>query len=218
RLIRCDVCQENLRARHFPALDECTHKPTTCSRCLSQWIKSQLETKGCNSIKCPGNGCRHILSYYEVKYHASRQVFERYDELVTRSSLASTPDFRWCGTPGCTSGQIHQGAGNIFQCNACGSRQCVIHNVNWHEGLTCEQYDRQRNEQRILEENASVRAISCLTKRCPGPGCNRNIEKNGGCDHMTCSVCYYEFCWECLASFDAIRTQGNSAHMESCEH
>lgn len=40
--------------------------------------------------------------------------------------------------------------------------------------------------------------LNAHTKPCPR--CNRPIEKNGGCDHMTCSRCGYEFCWICLES------------------
>lgn len=34
------------------------------------------------------------------------------------------------------------------------------------------------------------------TKPCPK--CFVNIEKNGGCMHMSCKKCTYEFCWICL--------------------
>ena len=37
--------------------------------------------------------------------------------------------------------------------------------------------------------------IQTHTKKCP----NRRvpIEKNGGCEHMTCRCCHHEFCWHC---------------------
>ncbi len=29
------------------------------------------------------------------------------------------------------------------------------------------------------------------------PKCDCLIEKNGGCPHMTCTNCYYTWCWSC---------------------
>lgn len=37
------------------------------------------------------------------------------------------------------------------------------------------------------------------TKPCPN--CKVDVEKNGGCSHMTCSQCKHEFCWNCQAKY-----------------
>ena len=37
----------------------------------------------------------------------------------------------------------------------------------------------------------------------PCPHCSSYIEKAGGCDHMTCTTCKYEFCWKCLQAYDS---------------
>lgn len=41
--------------------------------------------------------------------------------------------------------------------------------------------------------------IVTTTKKCPR--CNSSIEKNGGCDHMTCRRCAEEFCWRCRSHY-----------------
>lgn len=33
------------------------------------------------------------------------------------------------------------------------------------------------------------------------PECFIVIEKENGCNHMTCNYCYYEFCWLCLKAY-----------------
>ena len=33
-------------------------------------------------------------------------------------------------------------------------------------------------------------------KRCPE--CGLNTMKDGGCDHITCNKCFYEYCWLCF--------------------
>lgn len=35
----------------------------------------------------------------------------------------------------------------------------------------------------------------------PCPKCDAHIEKNGGCNHMTCTHCHHEFCWFCKTPY-----------------
>jgi hypothetical protein len=53
-------------------------------------------------------------------------------------------------SPGCESGQIHEDAdaGPIMTCNHCGFKSCVIHQMPFHEGETCSQYDDRMNRMR----------------------------------------------------------------------
>jgi hypothetical protein len=44
------------------------------------------------------------------------------------------------------------------------------------------------------------------------------IEKADGCDHMICMKCLYEFCWSCLADYNAIRQDGDHRHDSKCKH
>lgn len=57
--------------------------------------------------------------------------------------MSQDENFIWC-TAGCGSGQIHDSDARhpIVSCLYCGQRSCFQHNVPWHEGLTCKEYDR----------------------------------------------------------------------------
>merc|ERR1711959_714195 len=124
------------------------------------------------------------------------------------------PEFRWCSRPACGNGQLVEGAQDnpIMTCHICQHRTCFNHRVAWHSGKTCEMYDRDMAES---DEAQLVHWIDSNAKRCPK--CGMGIEKNDGCDHMTCQRmaggCGAEFCWRCEADYNGpngIRAVGNS--------
>jgi hypothetical protein len=111
----------------------------------------------------------------------------RYATFEVRDALSKIPDFRWCLNKHCNAGQIHESgsAGPICECHECGYKVCVHHNQKWHDGETCEQFDYRVSGRKAMdEEQASTRIIVKTTKKCPQ--CHAPIEKNEGCDHMTC--------------------------------
>ena len=59
--------------------------------------------------------------------------------------------------------------------------------------------ERQRQQQLIKNEEETKKWLEENTKRCPN--CGANINKNGGCNHMTCKNCGYEFCWLCMEKY-----------------
>jgi len=67
-------------------------------------------------------------------------------------------------------------------CHECNFAICTFHNVPFHFGETCVQYDARRRD----EELASMALVADISTPCPGPDCGWSIEKTGGCDHMTC--------------------------------
>ncbi|XP_019645634.1 PREDICTED: E3 ubiquitin-protein ligase RNF14-like [Branchiostoma belcheri] len=53
---------------------------------------------------------------------------------------------------------------------------------------------------RLRAERLSKVTITKTTKRCPN--CKTNIEKEAGCNKMTCAQCGTYFCWLCLKKID----------------
>jgi len=130
------------------------------------------------------------------RFASTANCNSRYDHLKLVASLSTDPSFHWCLSPTCSSGQLHLTENPIFSCVACDFRQCVTHKTAWHEGETCKEHNaRMTGQQHQHEEAASHNKIEETTKACPK--CESRIEKNEGCDHMTCLKCSYQFCWAC---------------------
>lgn len=115
-------------------------------------------------------------------------MLDRYDEYLKMEALNQIPSFRWCLAEHCSSGQIHD---LIFDshvaCGDCGYQMCFYHQVKWHEGLTCEEYDslKENGDPRFQETQDWMMAN---TKSCPE--CGINLQKGDGCFHMTCKFLF----------------------------
>ncbi|KAK4540528.1 hypothetical protein LTR36_009166 [Oleoguttula mirabilis] len=215
---KCSSCDRSLPTTQFPKHPEgssCEHGRETCRRCWHQWLEAQVNSKSFDQISCAQ--CSNTLGQGEIRALATPAVYQRYLDSEFKATMSADPDFRWCIAPSCTSGQIHS-EGDIFRCVACRHKACSQCNAAWHEGEGCGAY-MARVKAQPEEEEASAKALKKMAKLCPG--CSRKIEKNGGCDHITCKVCRHEWCWRCLADYNGpagIRKVGNSAHKGSCEY
>ena len=56
------------------------------------------------------------------------------------------------------------------------------------------------SELKIAYIDENLNKIRKVVKRCPK--CHVIIDKDGGCNHMTCSNCNHQFCWICLQDWD----------------
>eukprot|EP00942_MAST-04A_sp_MAST-4A-sp1_P003947 g3947.t1 len=157
-----------------------------------------------------------IVDGVYVVFGATTATFERYDDILFKTALRKNPLFTWCKAINCGSGQLHIDGKKcpIVTCNACQAKSCFSCQGPWHSGQTCKQY--------FLDSNANTRWLNRHTKKCPK--CKSPIEKNNGCDHMTCKRqaggCGHEFCWRCLAPWGPIirRGGGNHHHRPTCFH
>lgn len=100
-------------------------------------------------------------------------------------TLAADPDFRFCLSTTCKSGQLHPGGTDepIFRCQACEHKHCVVCEANWHQDQTCEEFQALREKWNV-ENKQSQDEVNKISKPCPK--CTVAIQKNSGCDHMTC--------------------------------
>ncbi|PHH49372.1 E3 ubiquitin-protein ligase arih1 [Ceratocystis fimbriata CBS 114723] len=173
----------------------CGHDIDFCKDCLGQHIQIEIRdkaTEALGNIKCPSQGCKRTLRLAEIELYAPPDVKARYYDLMNTAHYSDDPDFMWCVNGDCQYGQIHPPNATKVQCSRCSQVMCFHHRGPWHQGQTCAQNDART-------DTATDEWLQDNTKPCPK--CQTPIEKNGGCYHMTCSSCRFEFCWDCLCDW-----------------
>ncbi|KAI0972964.1 hypothetical protein F4678DRAFT_427463 [Xylaria arbuscula] len=207
--LQCTSCLEwKPETDYRLATSQCRrgHAPRTCTACFRTWIQRSLEDRGTRitCVQCPSE-----LDYFAIKEIADEATFERYETLLLNRLLEQDPRFVWCAHA-CGSGQSHPAGADepILTCHNCFRKTCVVHQLPWHPGLTCLEFDQlvavgemsqsqntsqeqsleeQRNQvllQRARDDEASRELVSRSSKPCPR--CHFDIQKAGGCDMMTC--------------------------------
>lgn len=217
----CMICaDEPLLFPTKPPTSLCTHEARICLPCLQNHISNEMSTKGAvRAIVCPAPECIMLMDYDDLRYWADENTFRKYDRMLARMALGVEENFVLCTNAACDAGQIHSEGANapIVTCYVCHHKTCFLHQVAWHEGLSCEEYDE---EQRIKMGMATTKEyLKRFTKACPN--CKKPLEKSEGCDAMLCKPpagCGHRFCWLCLAPYDIILRDGNHRHYSSCKY
>lgn len=115
--------------------------------------------------------------------------------IVARKSAEKNPRYRFCISPDCTAGQIHprKAFTDMVVCYRCNTESCFHHGISWHVGYTCASYGVSHPAVPVLW-TSEVR-LQTQAKKCPGPGCEYYVEKDGGCESMRCSMCNHHWRW-----------------------
>ncbi|KAI4831225.1 hypothetical protein E4T44_09621 [Aureobasidium sp. EXF-8845] len=214
----CVVCGTKKYFNQFPGqakVNSHEHGANVCRSCYVSHLKVEIDSKTWDEVACPE--CPVRLTYNEVENMADPEDFAKYERASIRATLAADPDFRFCFSSACDSGQLHPGGTSepIFSCQACRHKHCVVCETNWHDDQTCEEYQATLHRNTETDEQ-SQREVDKCSKPCPQ--CRVPIQKNSGCDHMTCKMCRHQFCWVCAAPYMDIANRGNHHHEKSCTH
>lgn len=74
----CAVCTYTKSVSEFPGASitkSCNHPPMTCLECIAMSIRTDLNSKLWNEIRCPE--CRELLQYADVQRYADNETRER---------------------------------------------------------------------------------------------------------------------------------------------
>ena len=186
----CLICEEKLTNEELNNnFIECFH--IFCDDCYYNYFKEKINNNQIERIKCPQKDCNYILfnNFIERKLINDIPLLEKYSKLKERRQLMLNLNVQLCPFPDCES---YGGKGNNKNvcCIENGYKFCFNCLKDWHG-------DKQCNIE--VDKSFENWRDSLKVKRCPK--CKYFIEKNYGCNHMTCSFCKYEFCWICFQEY-----------------
>ena len=213
----------------------CTHPadPPSCRNCIQAYLKHKATSEDWTRITCPTYQCSEIFQHVDMQRYASRANLAQYELTLTNRAIGS--DYVICAHTRCHGrGFCDPRAYSWFVCPICGRYTCTSCAKVWHTGKTCDQQQeedeantpggaakaRAARAARKREEDASARVVRRESVPCPNPTrvCPYWIQKDGGCDHLRCPQCGWEFCIRCMASWQQIQQQGNHAHRRNCPY
>jgi len=197
----CPICYEEMEEGDKITL------PCGCEFCMECWVdfcENAIDQEGPSSVMltCPDATCKEVMTEVEME-KAGPEPFKKFQTFQLRNFVESNTLTRWCPGAGCeriacapTASAMEQ-EGNVATCDGCCTSFCLICGEEPHAPTTCK--DLGRWNEKCRNESETANWILANTKSCPK--CASRIEKNQGCNHITCQRCKHEFCWICLGDW-----------------
>ncbi|KAK3985641.1 E3 ubiquitin-protein ligase dbl4 [Cladorrhinum sp. PSN332] len=194
----CDICCEDEEGLKSFGL-KCGHR--YCVDCYRQYLAQKIREEGeAARIQCPSDDCNLIIDARSLDLLVTQDLTDRYHKLLNRTYVEDRDSLKWCPAPDCQ---------NVVECGIkkkdlnrivptvsclCSERFCFGCPNEDHQPAPCDLVKKWLKK--CADDSETANWISANTKECPR--CNSTIEKNGGCNHMTCRKCKHEFCWMCM--------------------
>ncbi|XP_055933072.1 potential E3 ubiquitin-protein ligase ariadne-2-like [Argiope bruennichi] len=192
----CSICLLSFSGEHFRALT-CGH--WFCKECwathfetqISQGITTSMECQDCNLL-VPEDFVLNILNKSSLR--------EKYQQFSFSDYVKSHPKLRFCpGTNCSTIIFAKECQSKRVICKFCKTIFCFKCGSDYHAPTDCETIKKWLTK--CADDSETANYISAHTKDCPK--CSICIEKNGGCNHMQCYSCKFDFCWMCLGDWNS---------------
>ncbi|KAJ7502550.1 hypothetical protein B0H11DRAFT_2155181 [Mycena galericulata] len=220
----CSICFDDAPDLTPLALD-CNH--AACSGCWSAYITSKIRDEAEHACRCMAEGCALVAPDAFVRAAVDDETYTRFQELLVRHFVACMPQLKFCPYPACTNTVSCPAAASkaslstVVPIVSCGARglastsaasmtqsQELVRQAGGKEHKFCFGCIIDSDHRPVVcgvallwlkkcrDDSETANWIKSNTKECSK--CMSTIEKNGGCNHMTCKKCKHEFCWVCM--------------------
>ena len=185
---KCNVCFEDFKLEEtLHCLQDQEH--TICRKCFFEYCKANENTYSPETLPCVV--CKKGYDRIVLQANLPADTFEKMqesqlqiDKKVALGSNVKAVLYCECMTVAVVE---QKDVGNGIVTCICGKVYCINCGNFEHAGSICP------------PPKETIQWLTKFTKNCPN--CREPIEKNGGCNHMHCRSCKYEFCWACLGRY-----------------
>ena len=187
----CEICYETLNPQEIRKYrPPCKH--VICKECIFHYIADKINEASVLDIHCFFYECTHVFINEYIEYIISHDqaLLNKYKAFKTKAEIQRDPNKKFCPFPNCESYLRKGSQGNKYVMCKAGHKYCFECLQEWHGDDECVE---------IVDKDFQLWAKDKIIKRCPQ--CQFYIEKNEGCNHITCQQCRYEFCWLCLGMY-----------------
>mmetsp|Transcript_739 Transcript_739/g.1142 ORF Transcript_739/g.1142 Transcript_739/m.1142 type:complete len:277 (-) Transcript_739:26-856(-) len=165
-------------------------KNPICQGCVKDYVKHTLK-QGVFPVNCIYS-CDCSIGQYDLKriFSDEQETYLEYLDIITDRSLRKEKEYIKCSSVDCPYGEliIDQECDTRWTCKVCQKDTCTKHQIPYHEGQTCEEYDKiHEKEIEATEEWKKKHAVKC-------PKCGLETEHNGGCPEIICR-CGHKWYW-----------------------
>jgi hypothetical protein len=224
---QCPLCIEKFCKKEMFTFLICSHD--VCNACAIKYFQFGIYNRqsaliGCAVCHRPSaddlkdrdtDELFRFMLQAQLESLLPKKDFELFDLKLRDSLLNDQKEFRWCTN--CKTGYFlpessqsssssNSRNGNSCQCDNCGFETCVKCALPWadtHTDLTCENYEKlmlNHPMQNFTISSAEQTSWDAEIIGCPK--CKYKFELvQGGCMHLTCTNCNFQFCECCKAEF-----------------
>ncbi|CAN0899224.1 Probable E3 ubiquitin-protein ligase ARI1 [Linum grandiflorum] len=191
--VTCEICMEEVRANTSTRMD-CGH--CFCNDCWTEHFIVKIKEGQSRRIRCMAFKCNAICDEAVVRNLVSKShpdLAEKFERFLLESYIEDNKMVKWCpSAPHCGNAiRIEEDEVCEVQCS-CGLQFCFSCLSTAHSPCSCLMWELWTKKCR--DESETVNWITVHTKPCPK--CHKPVEKNGGCNLVSC-VCGQAFCWLC---------------------
>jgi hypothetical protein len=227
-MFTCGICLEPAKVDSSITLD-CLHR--YCMNCIKMFLHDKITDAVVSEeqLQCPTPKCKELINDHMIQYIVDKEYFDKFVKFRLKNRMEEEKEnkkikksdfiLRFC--PLCDTPAEVKMKKSTFKCSnkTCRAKICTRCGVV-HGKISCKKYRKKVESEK---NDTEFKALNDKYKYTKCPKCGIVVEKNEGCNYMTCtsSKCKKKnisFCYLCgkkiksYSHFERTGCYGNSCN------